>query len=119
METLIDVQLLCRAKTTPRVTEKKCELTIGFFFQPMVVYNFICALTSLYSLVYIVMSLIPNWPQSLFDTTENTYVKHAMYVYWMTKILELMDTVIMILRHRTRQISFLHVSINCSLLNIF
>lgn len=78
----------------------------------MVVYNFICALASLYSLVYILMAIIPAWPGSLFDTRIHPYVKHAHYVYWMTKIVELLDTVIMIVRHRTRQVSFLHVSTN-------
>lgn len=32
-----------------------------------------------------------------------------MMVYWISKLYELLDTVFMILRHRGRQISFLHV----------
>ncbi len=32
-----------------------------------------------------------------------------MILYWQTKIFELLDTVFMILRHRSRQVSFLHV----------
>ena len=32
-----------------------------------------------------------------------------MLVYWLSKLYELLDTVFMILRHRGRQISFLHV----------
>jgi len=34
---------------------------------------------------------------------------HAMLVYWMSKFVELMDTVYMVLRHKHRQMSFLHV----------
>lgn len=36
-------------------------------------------------------------------------IQHAMLVYWLSKLYELLDTVFMILRHRGRQISFLHV----------
>ncbi len=32
-----------------------------------------------------------------------------MIIYWQTKILELLDTVFMVLRHRNRQVTFLHV----------
>jgi len=36
-------------------------------------------------------------------------VKHAFLIYLITKHLELLDTVFMIIRHRQRQITFLHV----------
>ncbi len=36
-------------------------------------------------------------------------IQHGMMVYWLSKLYELLDTVFMILRHRGRQISFLHV----------
>jgi elongation of very long chain fatty acids protein 4 len=36
-------------------------------------------------------------------------LRHGMRVYWLSKLFELLDTVYMILRHRIRQISFLHV----------
>ncbi|XP_020894020.1 elongation of very long chain fatty acids protein 4 [Exaiptasia diaphana] len=77
--------------------------------KPMIVYNFFCAIASLYSLVLIMMAIIPEWPGSLFDTRMHPYVKHGNYVYWLTKNVELLDTVIMIVRHRTRQVTFLHV----------
>ena len=32
-----------------------------------------------------------------------------MWIYWLSKLYELLDTIFMILRHRVRQISFLHV----------
>lgn len=45
-----------------------------------------------------------------FSMVPDADVKHAFYVYLFTKHLELLDTVFMILRHRQRQITFLHVS---------
>lgn len=36
-------------------------------------------------------------------------IPHALMVYWFSKLYELLDTVFMVLRHRVRQISFLHV----------
>ena len=77
----------------------------------MIAYNFICAVVSLYCVALIIKALIPGWPLSLFSLEHNEGVKYAMLIYWSTKIFELMDTVFMILRHRHRQISFLHVSV--------
>lgn len=71
-----------------------------------------CAIASLYSVVFIVMALVPEWPSSLFDVSQpHPYVKHGLHVYWMTKIFEMLDTIIMIVRHRTRQVTILHVSV--------
>ena len=36
-------------------------------------------------------------------------IRHAMLIYWISKFIELMDTVYMVLRHKRRQISFLHI----------
>ena len=36
-------------------------------------------------------------------------IRHGMMVYWLSKIYELLDTLFMVLRHKGRQISFLHV----------
>lgn len=80
------------------------------FPQVLVVYNFACSLVSLYSVVFIVVGLARNWPHSLFSRKEDPLIAHALWVYYMTKYVELLDTVFMILRHRQRQISFLHVS---------
>ena len=74
------------------------------------VYNFACSLFSLYSVVIILAALARNWPQSLFLCEEDSLVKHAFWVYYMTKYIELLDTVFMIVRHRLRQVSLLHVS---------
>jgi len=40
---------------------------------------------------------------------DSSWVHHGMLVYWLSKLYELLDTVFMVLRHRGRQISFLHV----------
>ena len=78
--------------------------------QVLVVYNFACSLVSLYAVALFVFGLARNWPHSLFSRKENPVTTHAIWVYYMTKYVELLDTVFMILRHRQRQISFLHVS---------
>lgn len=74
------------------------------------VYNFACSITSLYSVAFILAALVKNWPHSLFDTTYDPLVEHALWVYYMTKYIELLDTVFMIVRHRQRQMTLLHVS---------
>lgn len=75
----------------------------------LVVYNFACSLVSFYSVAFIAAALARNWPRSLFDVEEDALVKHAFWVYYVTKYIELLDTVFMIVRHRQRQISVLHV----------
>lgn len=40
---------------------------------------------------------------------EEGSLRHGLLVYWISKFVELLDTVYMVLRHKTRQISFLHV----------
>lgn len=51
----------------------------------------------------------------MFAMVPDPDVKHAFFIYWITKHLELLDTVFMILRHRQRQITFLHVSLDFGL----
>ena len=75
----------------------------------MVVYNFLCSAMSLYSIVCIVRALTADGV-SMFDMAHNPLVKQAFFVYWMTKYIELLDTIFMMLRHKQRQVSFLHVS---------
>lgn len=40
---------------------------------------------------------------------DEVLIQHGVLVYWISKLYELLDTVFMVLRHRKRQISFLHV----------
>ncbi|KAJ8315914.1 hypothetical protein KUTeg_006548, partial [Tegillarca granosa] len=50
-----------------------------------------------------------NQSESTFVKEPADYLKPYFKMYYTTKIIELLDTVFMIIRHRSRQISFLHV----------
>lgn len=76
------------------------------------VYNFLCSALSLYSLAVVIKSFYQGGVLYTFVMVPDRDVKHAFFIYWITKHLELLDTVFMILRHRQRQITFLHVSLN-------
>ena len=75
-------------------------------------YNFLCSALSLYSLAVVIKSFYHGGLLYTFAMVPDPNVKHAFFIYWITKHLELLDTVFMILRHRQRQITFLHVSLN-------
>ena len=79
------------------------------------VYNFLCSTLSLYSLAVVIKSFYQEGLLYTFAMVPDPDVKHAFFIYWITKHLELLDTVFMILRHRQRQITFLHVSVNFGL----
>lgn len=79
-------------------------------FQVLVGYNFLCSVLSLYSLGVIVKAYYQGGILYTFAMVHDADVKHAFLIYWITKHLELLDTVFMIVRHRQRQITFLHVS---------
>ena len=67
-----------------------------------------CSALSLYSLSCFLLAFTNN--ADIFSTQEGgSILKHAILVFWMSKWYELLDTVFMILRHKKRQISFLHV----------
>ena len=74
------------------------------------VYNFLCSALSLYSLAVVIKAFYQGGLLYMFAMAPDPDVKHAFFIYWITKHLELLDTVFMILRHRQRQITFLHVS---------
>lgn len=73
----------------------------------MVFYNFLCSVLSLYAVVYFILAFIELG--DVFDMTFHESFNHPFRVYHITKWIELFDTVLMILRHKQRQISFLHV----------
>ena len=73
-------------------------------------YNFLCSALSLYSLGVIVKAYYHGGILYTFAMEHDADVKHAFLIYLITKHLELLDTVFMIIRHRQRQITFLHVS---------
>ncbi|XP_019639491.1 PREDICTED: elongation of very long chain fatty acids protein 5-like [Branchiostoma belcheri] len=81
----------------------------------LVVYNLLCSVLSLYSFAafaYGVFFISPSW----FHKAEVNALKHVFLLYWITKNLELWDTIFMVLRHRRRQMSFLHVYHHTSIL---
>ena len=47
--------------------------------------------------------------KSSFEKSSSQVLIPVYRIYWLTKLYELLDTVFMILRHKQRQISFLHV----------
>lgn len=72
-------------------------------------HNCLCSALSLYSLVKFLIGLWEEGdPLSMRHHSEGS-LHHAMLTYWVSKYVELLDTVYMILRHKKRQISFLHV----------
>lgn len=82
----------------------------------LVGYNFLCSVLSLYSLAIILRAYYNAGLLYTFAMVHDAEVKHAFLIYWITKHLELLDTVFMIVRHRQRQITFLHVYHHASIL---
>ena len=46
---------------------------------------------------------------SIYEKSPDPLMKQVYFVYWVTKVVELADTVFMVLRHKFRQVSPLHV----------
>lgn len=80
----------------------------------MIIHNFTCCFISLYSLLGFLYCFTIS--KSTFELGSAPYLLPYFKMYWITKIIELGDTVFMILRHRRRQISFLHVYHHSSML---
>ncbi|XP_076459390.1 very long chain fatty acid elongase 2-like [Babylonia areolata] len=80
----------------------------------LVVHNFACCLASVCSLGGFAYGV---WRSgSLYGRQTSDSLTWFFTLYWMTKVLELLDTVFMVLRHKSRQISFLHVYHHSSML---
>lgn len=71
------------------------------------VYNLTASALSLYTLYVFCKELYQT--ESTFEPQTTEQLKFAYRIYWHVKKLELLDTVFMVLRHKQRQISFLHV----------
>lgn len=71
------------------------------------VYNFLASVISLYTMVGFGLAL--SQCESSFEARPSTAMQPVFRIYWMTKIYELLDTVFMIVRHKSNQISILHV----------
>ena len=85
-------------------------------FQILVVYNFVISGVNVYCFLGFLSCLLSS--DSLFEKTFDPQLSWIFYVYWLTKVAELLDTVWMALRHAFRQISFLHVYHHASMLLI-
>lgn len=91
--------------SAPRLTKLFKPLDLRW---PLVIHNIVCTLLSAYCVAVFAVAFTENG--DLFSTTTNEgTLRHAIFIYWMTKWYELLDTVFMVLRHKKSQISFLHV----------
>ncbi|XP_067671425.1 very long chain fatty acid elongase 5-like [Haliotis asinina] len=80
----------------------------------LILHNFICCMTSMYTLYGFIRGVYKSGHLYSKEITEE--LRFVFWIYYITKIIELMDTVFMVLRHRRRQISFLHVYHHSSML---
>ncbi|XP_007896740.1 elongation of very long chain fatty acids protein 5 [Callorhinchus milii] len=80
----------------------------------LLVYNMTCSVLSLYTAGLFLNGL--RSATSIFQKEPISELQSAFFIYWLLKNMELLDTVFMILRHKKRQISFLHVYHHCSML---
>ncbi|KAH3872421.1 elongation of very long chain fatty acids protein 5-like [Dreissena polymorpha] len=107
--------LLCVYLVMIAVSGQWKRFTSPFNLRPvLVIYNFIASAISLYTLVGFINGLYQS--ESSFGTYPSETLRPVFKIYWLTKILELLDTVFMILRHKSRQISALHVYHHSSML---
>jgi len=77
------------------------------FQKTMVVYNIVISLINVGCFFGFVICLFRS--KSLYDKTPDPILKQVYFVYWVTKVIELADTVFMVLKHKFRQVSPLHV----------
>lgn len=82
---------------------------------PLIVHNTVCCVLSaaVFAIGGIGLALSDN---ILVIQQGNSYVTLSLFLYWVSKIVELLDTVFMLLRHRKRQVTFLHVFHHSSML---
>ncbi|KAK3782135.1 hypothetical protein RRG08_032893 [Elysia crispata] len=80
----------------------------------LVVHNLGCCITSFVTFAAFCIVLYNHG--SIYGKTGDPTLVGVFKLYWITKIIELLDTVFMVLRHRSRQISFLHVYHHASML---
>eukprot|EP00117_Sycon_ciliatum_P012594 scpid74562/ scgid13605/ Elongation of very long chain fatty acids protein 4; 3-keto acyl-CoA synthase Elovl4; ELOVL fatty acid elongase 4 len=83
-------------------------LSLGYM---VVAYNALCSALSLVTLLLFFVPLAAGWEASMFsiERCKTEYMALAFQLYYYTKVIELLDTVWMILRHKSRQITVLHV----------
>lgn len=80
----------------------------------LILHNFVCCIASVVSFCGFSYCI---WQTKTLYSREPTDLLTSFFtLYWITKVLELFDTVLMILRHKSRQITFLHVYHHSSML---
>ena len=86
---------------------KELITCLKFPFQTLLVYNIVISLINVGCFFGFVLCLFRS--KSLYDKSPDPILKQVYFVYWVTKVIELADTVFMVLRHKFRQVSPLHV----------
>ena len=84
------------------------------FFQVLIFYNFTCCFVNAVVMFGFCHGLYHS--ESLFHKENSEQLRTYFFIYWLTKIFELLDTVFMIARHKRRQITVLHVYHHSSML---
>ena len=74
----------------------------------LVFHNVVCCILSVVSCVILAIGLLDEHSLVKLDSTSKS-LSLGIGIYWISKYYELLDTVFMLLRHKVRQISFLHV----------
>lgn len=93
----------------------------------MIVYNFSLVILSAYMFIEILLSTTAagyHWFCAPYnqDTSKNPLemrVANVLWIYTVSKVIEFMDTVLMVLRKKQNQVTFLHLFHHASILNIW
>lgn len=82
---------------------------------PLIIHNAVCCLLS--AAVVVLGGIGLALSDSILEIQPgNSFIVLSLQLYWISKIVELLDTVFMLLRHRKRQVTFLHVFHHSSML---
>ena len=82
---------------------------------PLIVHNTVCCILS--ATVFVIGGIGLALSDDILSIQQgNSYILLSLCIYWVSKNVELLDTVFMLLRHRKRQVSFLHVFHHSSML---
>ncbi|XP_041363777.1 elongation of very long chain fatty acids protein 4-like [Gigantopelta aegis] len=80
----------------------------------LIFYNFTCCSVNAVVMFGFCKGLYQS--ESIFQKQNSAQLKIYFCIYWITKVFELLDTIFMIVRHKRRQITFLHVYHHASML---
>lgn len=82
---------------------------------PLIAHNTVCCILS--AAVFVIGGIGLALSDNVFRIQQgNSYITLSLLLYWISKNVELLDTVFMLLRHRKRQVTFLHVFHHSSML---